>query len=107
MFVTQTVPVNSVSTPVNLTSGIDTDPAYVITIRMHVPTSGSVLTVIIGDASITSTNGYFLTAGPASVGGTSTTFNPEITLRLQGEDVYAIATSSGTFDVDVLVRSDC
>lgn len=74
---------------VELTSGFDTDQEYVIVLRRS---SGS---FFIGDASLTWGSGF-------GVGSA----NPEITLRLQREPLYAAATdTNNSCTVDVLAYS--
>lgn len=102
MFTAQTVAVTGASA-VKLTSGINVDQSLVLVIKVEQPETGTVYGVWIGDSGVAVGSGYFLAAVPESEG----TSEAKITVRVQGDDVYAIANTSGTVNVDVLAYSAC
>lgn len=98
-------PAASGTTPTEVTAGIDTDQEYEIT--LHVAPNNIGGGVFIYD-SPASTSGYFLAAAPSAVASGTTpveNWNPEITLRLSGEKVYAVANTKAQLAMYVIAHS--
>lgn len=94
MLYTNTVSVGS--TAVKLTSSVNTDERFTLTVR--VPGSGSLGSsplVRIGSSGVSSSNGFSLDSQA-----------PAVTLVLEGgDDVWAISAQASSFNVDVLAYS--